>query len=121
MENKLELRVGDVVRLKPLTVTGIFGDDTILFNNIFRVSSDRIESIISRAETPQETIARLKAELAEAPRRIEWDGGECPVDNEAQIVAWLNTGRTRTRLAKYFRWDYMHGANNLIAYMVLPS
>ena len=61
MENKLELRDGDVVRLKPATVFATFLDGSFQIegsDGFFK--PDMVESIITRVETPQETIARLK-------------------------------------------------------------
>lgn len=63
MTDKLDIRAGDVVRLKPVTVAEVFDDGDIEAYGLF-FKSDMVEEIVSRAETPQETIARLKAELA---------------------------------------------------------
>lgn len=122
MENKLELRVGDVVRLKPVTVFETFldGDFQIEGSDGF-LKPDMVESIISRAETDAEKIARLEGELAKAPRRIEWGGGECPVPLDWKVAVYLSSGVIDCGKAKYFTWGRLQDHDNIIAYMVLPS
>ena len=122
MENKLELRVGDVVRLKPMTVFETFldGDFQIEGCDGF-LKTDMVESIISRAKTPQETIARLEAELAKAPRRIEWSGGECPVAKRAEVYVWLRNGEKVSHFAGSCNWAHSNHSHDIIAYMVLPE
>jgi hypothetical protein len=61
MENKLELRVGDVVRLIPLTVKELYDDGDMCFKeDVGLISPDLVESIIAHAETEAEKIARLE-------------------------------------------------------------
>jgi len=72
MEDKLEIRVGDVVRLKPMRV---FTDGPNLISVgpypvfdgacVDSVATSSVEEIIGRAETEAEQIARLKRELEE--------------------------------------------------------
>ena len=127
----LDIRAGDVVRLHNGTVETY--DQTLLTISIpvgigftsakFSVHRSAVAEIISRAETPEETIARLKAELAKAPRRIEWGGGECPVDCE--VIVWFRNGLTKIEEAHSFGWSHAdipeNKADDIIAYMVLPS
>ena len=122
MENKLELRVGDVVRLKPMTVSMVWsdGDIELVKDSPFFRASD-IESIITRAETDAEKIARLEAELAKAPRRIEWGGGDCPVDPDSKVLVYLASNIIDCGKARYFTWGSLQDHDNIIAYMVLPS
>ena len=122
MENKLELRVGDVVRLKPMTVFETFLDGAFQIEGCDGfLKTDMVESIMSRAKTPQETIARLEAELAKAPRRIEWSGGECPLGENEKVIVWLRGGETISGLLSDMRWDCRNTKTDIIAYMVLPS
>ena len=116
----LDLRVGDVVRLKPQTVSVVWSDGDVEFvkdSPFFRASD--IESIISRAETDAEKIARLEAELAKAPRRIEWGGGSCPTDEP--VVVWHRNGKTSQAWGDGFDWRHRNETDDIIAYMVLPS
>lgn len=126
MSKDLNIRVGDVVRLKPLTVR--FADSgEVTFKEQDRegyFSADLIEEIISRAETDAEKIARLEAELAKTPRRIEWGGGKCPVDPDTTVAVWLRGGWISSREAESFEWHHtgIEGdASDIIAYMVLPE
>lgn len=124
MENKLDIRAGYVVRLKPLTVDRIDHDGDLRFVNVRGyIDPKTVESIISRPETPDEKIARLEAELAKAPRRIEWSGGKCPVDEFAHVIVWFDNGTRSSDIAKEFRWDKVNHSNwvNIVAYMVLPE
>ena len=121
MENKLELRVGDVVRLKPMTVKEFCDDGDILFAEGNWSKVELIESIITRAETDAEKIARLEAELAKAPRRIEWGGGDCPVDPDSKVLVYLASNIIDCGKARYFTWGSLQDHDNIIAYMVLPS
>jgi hypothetical protein len=133
---ELNVRVGDVVRLKPQTLNKVDHRDQMFeYGDAQWGSFSDIESIISRAETPQEEIARLKAENAkwqslaeefrtkveEAPRKIEWSGGECPVDSQARVVAWMSSGRINACKAGEVRWDHHHDWVNIIAYMVIDD
>jgi hypothetical protein len=66
MEDKLEIRVGDVVRLKPMVVRQIDDDGDVFFKGCRGLLDiEAIESIISRAETDADQIARLNRELEE--------------------------------------------------------
>lgn len=122
---KLDIRVGDVVRLKPMKVEAACGETVGLApldpksDRTECVWLDHIESIISRAETPEETIARLEAELAKAPRRIEWSGGSCPTDEA--VVIWQRNGKTFQARGYAFDWRHHNETDDIIAYMVLPS
>ena len=121
----LDLRVGDVVRLKPMKVESACGETVGLVpldsksDRTECVWLEHIESIISRAETPKETIARLEAELAKAPRRIEWGGGSCPTDKA--VVIWQRNGKTFQAMGYAFDWRHRSEPDDIIAYMVLPS
>lgn len=126
MENKLKLRVGDVVRLKPLTVQQIDPDGDVFFRG-YRglLDIEAIESIISHAETDAEKIARLEAELAKAPQWIDWSGGECPVGPYTMVVVRRRDGELVMRKADFFKWEWPAQKGDpdcdIIAYMVLPS
>ena len=66
MENKLNIRVGDVVRLIPLTVTELYDDGDMCFKeDVGLISPGLVESVIAHAETDAEKIARLEARIAE--------------------------------------------------------
>ena len=127
MENKLELRVGDVVRLHNGTIETY--DQTLLTISIpvgigftsakFSVHRSAVAEIISRAETDAEKIARLEAELAKAPRRIKWSGGDCPTDEA--VVVWFRSGRTSQAMGYAFDWRHDSEDDDIIAYMVLPQ
>lgn len=124
----LELRLLDRVELHG-QIVATFTDGTVnvqvddSVSSLVMVKPSAVKSIISRAETPEETIARLKAELAKAPRRIEWGGGECPVDCE--VIVWFRNGLTKIEEAHSFGWSHAdipeNKADDIIAYMVLPS
>ena len=116
----LNIRVGDVVRLKPQIVTVVFDDGDMQLDGCnWWVSQSLVESIISRAETDAEKIARLEAELAKAPRRIEWGGGSCPTDKA--VVIWQRNGKTSQAMGYAFDWRHRSEPDDIIAYMVLPS
>ena len=121
----LDIRVGDVVRLKPMKVDSVCGETVGLVpldprsDRTECVWLDHIESIISRAETDAEKIARLEAELAKAPRRIEWSGGSCPTDEA--VVVWYRNGKTPQAMGYAFDWRHRDETDDIIAYMVLPS
>lgn len=133
MENKLELRVGDVVRLKPMTVKEFFDDGDILFAEGNWSKAQLIESIISRAETDAEKIARLEAENAELRRDLQASEQEpdilinargiCPCEPDRKVVVWLRSGEKVSQDAGCFRWklDLEKKDDDVFAYMVLPS
>ena len=123
MENKLELRVGDVVRLRPMTVKEFFDDGDILFAEGNWSRAELIESIISRAETDAEKIARLEGELVKAYRQIKWNGGECPVSPDMKVVVWFRDDNIKPQLstAGSFCWGHQDRPNDITWYMVLPS
>ena len=122
----LDIRVGDVVRLKPVTVSRVFESGAFCVEESEYVPDDyslfypdMVEEITSRAETPQETIARLEAELAKAPRRIEWGGGSCPTDEP--VVVWHRNGKASQAWGYAFDWRHRSEPDDIIAYMVLPQ
>jgi hypothetical protein len=133
MTTKLKLRKGDVVRLKPVTISRILGDGSFYVEESDYCPDDYssfepgiVEEIISRQETPEEEVERLRAELAKTPRKIEWSGGKCPVDESALVVLWHRDGRTVTEQACAFDWDhaaspFRDSADDVIAYMELPD
>lgn len=127
MENKLDIRVGDVVRLRPMKVDYVSGEvvnlrsSSLKFCKTETVWIESVESIISRAETDAEKIARLEAELAKAPRRIEWSGGECPLGGAEMVTVWLSNGFVTTSRANDFAWESADFRAHVIAYMVLPQ
>jgi hypothetical protein len=92
-------------------------------------SSARLKDIISiepPPETDAERISRLEAELAKAPRRIEWNGGECPVRGGTSVAVWKRNGGYICGQAACFEWVHLksedyQGLADIIAYMVLPS
>ena len=132
MENKLELRVGDVVRLKPMTVRQIDNDGDLFFQG-FRglFEPDAVESIISRAETPEETIARLEAENAALRRDLQASEqepdilinarGVCPCERDRMVVVWFRNGEKQTDQAGHFVWTIEKTNYDVFAYMVLPQ
>ena len=124
MENKLDIRVGDVVLL-PVKVQSVnpgvtcYGETPSKQNVAF--AWHEIHSVIKRAETPEEELERLRAELAKAPRRIEWNGGECPVPLDHKVVVYLSSGLIDCGYAHLFTWGHHQDHDNMIAYMVLPQ
>ena len=123
MENKLELRVGDVVRVLDFKITaiedGMIAGDYVGGSRGYVYPLHHVVEVISRAETPEETIARLEAELAKAPRRIEWGGGSCPTDEA--VVVWYRNGKTSQALGYVYDWRHRNETDDIIAYMVLPQ
>ena len=123
----LDIRVGDVVRLLDFKVTAIeqrmIAGDYVGGGRGYVYPLEHVVEIISRAETDAEKIARLEAELAKAPRRIEWSGGECPVGPLTFVTVWVSNGNISTNRANTYRWTHSAeiGWNNIVAYMVLPS
>lgn len=72
--------------------------------------------------------AALKAEakavpVADAARWIEWNGGSCPVDQDAMVEIKRRDGGTYAAHGQYFRWDHdsMHRYFDIIAYRVVPT
>ena len=62
----MEIRVGDVVRLIPLTVTEVYDDGDMCFKeDVGLISPDLVEAVIAHAETDAEKIARLEARVKE--------------------------------------------------------
>jgi hypothetical protein len=119
----LDIRVGDVVRLVDFEITevsgGCFVGDFLTTNGKAYAFPERFAAeIISRAETDADKIARLEAELAKAPRRIEWSGGSCPTDKA--VVVWQRNGKTFQAMGYAFDWRHSSEDDDIIAYMVLP-
>ena len=126
MENELDLRVGDVVLVEGI-VLRVQGSEIVIrdldgltTSAAFRRRS--VKSIISRAETDAEKIARLEAELATAPRWIEWDGkgAACPISSHIKLVVRYKSGDQSLGYASDFWW-FSKGQNCVAAYMVLPQ
>ena len=120
----LELRILDRVELHG-TIVAAFTDGTMnvkvedSVSELIMVKPSAVKSIISRVETPEEEIARLRDELSAVPRKIEWGGGECPVDCE--VIVWFRNGFTKIEEAHSFDWRHRSDLDDIIAYMVLPS
>lgn len=98
-------------------------DASVYFSDV------RLKDIISiepPPETDAEKAARLEAELAKAPRRIEWSGGECPVHGGTPVAVWNRSGGYSCGQAAMFEWPHVKSEefthmSDIIAYMVLPS
>ena len=66
----MEVRKGDVLRLKPVTVDSVYSDgtfdveETALCEGTTYFVTDMVEEIISRIETPEETKERLESEVS---------------------------------------------------------
>lgn len=60
---------------------------------------------------------------ADAPGWIEWNGGSCPVDQDAMVEIKRRDGGTYAAHGQYFRWDHdsMHRYSDIIAYRVIPT
>lgn len=125
MENKLELRVGDVVRLKPITITEIYDDGDLCFKeDVGLICPDLVDEIISRGEIArlEAENARLEAELAKAYRQIKWNGGKCPIFSDTKVVVWFRDDNIKPQLstADSFGWDHQDRQTDITWYMVLP-
>jgi hypothetical protein len=140
---KLDIRVGDVVRLVDFEITevsggGFVGDFLTTNGKAYAFPERFAAKIISRAETDAEKIARLEAENAglrddvkaaeqafeaknKSPSKIEWFGGPRPISPDARAIVWSRNGETRLVWAMGCRWDHDQSAHDIIAYMVLPS
>ena len=138
MKSKLDIRVGDVVRLLDFKVTAIeqrmIAGDYVGGGRGYVYPLEHVVEVISRAETPEETIARLEAELGQCKqdcadweyqakttvgRKIEWGGGLCPTDEA--VVVWYRNGKTSQAMGYAFDWRHRNETDDIIAYMVLPS
>lgn len=127
----VDIRVGDVVRLVDFEITevsggGFVGDFLTTNGKAYAFPERFAAEIISRAETDAEKIARLEAELAKAPRRIQWNGGECPVHGGTPVAVWNRSGGYSCGQAAMFEWPHVKSEefthmSDIIAYMVLPS
>ena len=66
----MEIRKGDVLRLKPVTVDSVYVDGTFDIDETYLCEGttyfhlDMVEEIISRIETPEETKERLESEVS---------------------------------------------------------
>jgi hypothetical protein len=66
----MEVREGDVIRLKPMTVSCVDADgdfyvtDGYTYDGRTWFEPDMVEEIISRIETPEETKERLESEVS---------------------------------------------------------
>jgi hypothetical protein len=66
----MEIRKGDVLRLKPVTVDSVYSDGTFDIDETYLCEGttyfhlDMVEEIISRIETPEETKERLESEVS---------------------------------------------------------
>ena len=122
----LDIRVGDVVRLLDFKVTAIeqrmIAGDYVGGGRGYVYPLEHVVEIISRAETDAEKIARLEAELATAPRWIEWDGkgAACPISSHIKLVVRYKSGDQSLGYASDFWW-FSKGQNCVAAYMVLPQ
>lgn len=136
MENKLELRVGDVVRLKPLTIREIYDDGDLCFKeDVGLISPDLVDEIISRGEIArlEAENERLEAENAKLRRDLQASEQEpdifinargiCPCEPDRKVVVWLRSGEKVSQDAGCFRWklDLEKKDDDVFAYMVLPS
>lgn len=50
---------------------------------------------------------------------IEWNGGECPVPGETEVMMRFRNGATSVTRAKHCRWDHPGAAGDIIAYRVV--
>ena len=134
MENKLELRVGDVVRLKPLTITEIYDDGDLCFKeDVGLISPDLVDEIISRGEIArlEAENERLEAENAKLRRDLQASEqepdifvnarGVCPCEPDRKVVVWFRNGEKFTDQAGCLRWTTDKKSDDVFAYMVLPS
>lgn len=131
MSKDLNIRVGDIVRIREAAVEKV-GDDGTLTLKInmglgFAYTTTvlhraAIEEILYHSETPEEELERLRVELDKAPRWIAWDGAERPVDAETLVLVRLSDLTTMADVSGKFSWKHLDGSGrNIIAYMVLPE
>ena len=55
---------------------------------------------------------------------IPWSGGECPVDDDAEVTVTLRDGSMSSRCAEFLRWKYgsTYSINkDIIAYVIWPE
>lgn len=134
----MDVRVGDVVRLKPMKVKYVFSegdfsiDDRFVYDDaVFRPAS--VEEIILREETDAEKIARLEARVKELeaqqkpktnlPDFIDYDGsGQCPTNPLNTVEVKFRDGRTNASLsAQKWRWEHFDDEDDIVAYRVLDA
>jgi hypothetical protein len=125
MSSELKLRNGDRVRLKIVTVAGVDASGFTLSEQDREgyIEFEMVEEIIYRKETPEEELERLRAELASAPRKIEWSGGECPVADNTNVVVWFRSQdeEVDTQNSDDLDWSHTNDPRDIIAYMELPE
>ena len=135
MENKLELRVGDVVRLLDFKITEvgthIISGDYVGGSQGYTYPSRYVAEVISRAETDAEKIARLEAENAALRRDLQASEqepdilinarGVCPCEPDRNVVVWFRNGVKHTTQAGHIGWTIEKTDHDIFAYMVLPQ
>ena len=52
---------------------------------------------------------------------IEWNGGECPVDENAMVEIVMRDLEHEKRIAGYFSWDHTKSRVDIIAYRVVKD
>lgn len=85
--------------------------------------ADSAEDCIAYAALKAEAKAGEVVPVADADRWIEWNGGSCPVDQDAMVEIKRRDGGTYAAHGQYFRWDHdiMHRYFDIIAYRVVPT
>ena len=156
MKSKLDIRVGDIVQPKPMRVTAFReGDTDAIYCEVVDGTLiggqpaqeylwvGSVHHIISRAETLEDEVARLRAEnaglrndvkaaeaayeaelaKAEAKGYIQWSGGEPPVYSHVHVSVRLRDGSFTNRLASRIDWSWGEDEHpgDVMSYMVLPS
>lgn len=53
------------------------------------------------------------------PNWIEWDGGECPVDEDSQVLVMLRGGHISAHNARLFVWHHSKNQSDIIRYTVI--